>query len=134
MSEDLNSVSLTGRLTTSPELRSTASGTSVATLRVAFNTRQKSPTGEWGEKGNFINVTVWGGQADACAKFLVKGSPLAVSGRLEYREWEGEQGKRSVVEVIAEKVRFLGTSERPQPEAEPVRVTQQAAPADPVPF
>jgi single-strand DNA-binding protein len=110
---NLNRVCITGNLTRDPELRSTNSGTSVCSLRVAVNTRRKDPqTGEWGEKPNYFDVTVWGAQADNCAQYLSKGRPLAVDGRLEWREFTDRDGnKRQAVDIIADSVQFLGSRE-----------------------
>ena len=109
----INRVVLTGNLTRDPELRNTNSGTSVCSLRIACNTRRKDPsTGEWGEKPNYFDVTVWGVQAENCAQYLSKGRPIAVDGRLEWREWEDKQGnKRQSVDIIADSVQFLGSRE-----------------------
>ena len=62
---------------------------SVCSLRVACNTRRKDQsTGEWEDKPNFFDVTVWGAQGENCARFLAKGRPVAIDGRLEWREWD----------------------------------------------
>jgi single-strand DNA-binding protein len=107
---NINRVILTGNLTRDPELRSTSSGLSVCSLRIASNTRRKNQsTGEWEDKPNFFDVTVWGAQGENCARFLAKGRPVALDGRLEWREWENQQGeKRQSVEIIADAVQFLG--------------------------
>jgi single-strand DNA-binding protein len=112
---NLNVVAITGNLTTDPELRSLPSGTSVCKLRVAVNTRRKNgATGEWEEKPNFFDVTVWGAQGENCARFLSKGRPVAVQGRLEWREWETQDGhKRQAVDIIADSVQFLGGRDDP---------------------
>ena len=72
--------------------------------------RQKdSSTGEWGEKPNYFDVTVWGNQGESCAQYLSKGRPVGVDGRLDWREWEAQDGtKRQAVEIIADSVQFLG--------------------------
>jgi single-strand DNA-binding protein len=107
---NINRVVLTGNLTSEPELRALPSGTSVCKLRVACNTRRKDgPTGEWVDKPNYFDVTVWGAQGENCARYLSKGRPVAIDGRLEWREWETEQGgKRQAVDIIADTVQFLG--------------------------
>jgi single-strand DNA-binding protein len=107
---NINRVVLVGNLTKDPELRHTPSGTSVFKLRIAVNTRQKDQaTGQWGDKPNYFDVTVWGNQAESCAQFLSRGRPVAVDGRLDWREWEAQDGsKRQAVEIIAESVQFLG--------------------------
>jgi single-strand DNA-binding protein len=108
---NINRVVLVGNLTRDPELRHTPSGTSVCKLRIAVNSRQKdASTGEWGEKPNYFDVTVWGNQGESCAKFLSKGRPVGVDGRLDWREWEAQDGsKRQAVEIIADTVQFLGS-------------------------
>jgi single-strand DNA-binding protein len=108
---NINRVVLTGNLTRDPELRSLPSGMSVCSLRVACNTRRKNnSTGEWEDKPNFFDVTVWGAQGENCARFLAKGRPVAIDGRLEWREWEAQDGsgKRQAIDIIAEAVQFLG--------------------------
>src|SRR5947209_13521059 len=107
---NINRVVMTGNLTTDPELRSLPSGTSVCKLRVACNTRRKnSQSGEWEDKPNYFDVTVWGAQGENCARFLSKGRPVALDGRLEWREWETPEGaKRQAVDIIADSVQFLG--------------------------
>jgi single-strand DNA-binding protein len=107
---NINRVVLTGNLTTDPELRSLPSGTSVCRLRIASNTRRKDgASGEWVDKANFFDVTVWGAQGENCARFLSKGRPVAIDGRLEWREWETPEGnKRQAVDIVADSVQFLG--------------------------
>ena len=110
---NINRVVLTGNLTSDPELRSLPSGTSVCKLRIACNTRRKDgASGEWVDKPNYFDVTVWGAQGENCARYLSKGRPVAINGRLEWREWETQEGgKRQAVEIIAETVQFLGGRE-----------------------
>jgi single-strand DNA-binding protein len=106
---NINRVILTGNLTRDPELRSTQGGTSVCSLRVACNTRRRGPSGDWEDKPNFFDVTVWGAQGENCSRFLSKGRPVAIDGRLEWREWEDREGnKRQSVEIVADAVQFLG--------------------------
>jgi single-strand DNA-binding protein len=109
---NINRVVLTGNLTREPELRSTNSGTSVCSLRIACNTRRKnSASGEWQDKPNYFDITVWGTQGENAARFLSKGRPVAIDGRLEWREYETQDGaKRQVVEIIADNVQFLGAA------------------------
>jgi len=107
---NINSVVITGNLTRDPELRSTPSGTPVCKLRVAVNSRRKDSSGEWVDKPNYFDVTVWGAQGENCANYLSKGRPVAVQGRLDWREWETQEGgKRQAVEIIADSVQFLGS-------------------------
>src|ERR687896_2334914 len=92
-STNINRVVLTGNLTRDPELRSLPSGMSVCSLRIASNTRRKdNSTGEWVDKPNYFDVTIWGRQGENAAQYLSKGRPVAIDGRLEWREWQGQQG------------------------------------------
>jgi single-strand DNA-binding protein len=107
---NVNVAVITGNLTKDPELRSTPSGTSVCKLRVAVNSRRKDQSGNWVDKPNYFDVTVWGAQGENCANYLSKGRPVAVEGRLDWREWEAQDGsKRQAVEIIANSVQFLGS-------------------------
>lgn len=109
---NINVVVITGNLTQDPELRHLGSGTAVCELRVAVNSRRKDgSTGEWVDKPNYFNVTVWGAQGENCATYLSKGRPVAVEGRLDWREWEAKDGggKRQAVQIVANSVQFLGS-------------------------
>ena len=110
MAGSINSVVIVGNLTRDPELRATPSGTSVCSLRVAVNDRVKDPTtGEWGDKPNYFDVDVFGGQGERSAQYLSKGRQVAVSGRLRWREWETQDGqKRQAVSIVADTVQFIG--------------------------
>jgi single-strand DNA-binding protein len=107
---NINVVVITGNLTKDPELRSTGGGTSVCELRVAVNSRRKEGQ-EWVDKPNYFNVVVFGAQGENCANYLSKGRPVAVEGRLDWREWEAKDGsgKRQAVQIIANSVQFLGS-------------------------
>jgi single-strand DNA-binding protein len=118
----INRVVLLGNLTRDPELRSLPSGTTVCRMRIACNTRRRNAeTGDWDEKPNFFDVSVFGPSAEACDSFLEKGRPVAVDGRLEWREWETAEGqRRQTVEIIADSVQFLSSrapAEDPELEA-----------------
>ena len=108
---NINRVILTGNLTADPELSTLPSGTSVCKLRLAVNRRYKdSSSGEWTEKPNYFDIKVWGAQGENCANYLSKGRAVAIDGRLEWSEWEAQDGgKRSKVEVVADTVQFLGS-------------------------
>lgn len=83
-------------------------------MRVAVNTRRKDgQSGEWVDKPNYFDVTVWGKQGENCAEYLAKGRPVAVEGRLEWHEWETQDGsgKRQAVEIIANSVQFLNSGQ-----------------------
>jgi single-strand DNA-binding protein len=108
---NVNVVVITGNLTQDPELRSTGGGTSVCEMRVAVNSRRKDQSGQWVDKPNFFNVVVFGAQGDNCATYLSRGRPVAVEGRLDWREWEAKDGggKRQAVQIVANSVQFLGS-------------------------
>jgi single-strand DNA-binding protein len=105
----LNYVALMGNLVSDVELRQLESGMAVADLRLAVSERFKNKGGEMVEKTLFIDVVVWDRQAENCAKYLGKGSPVLVEGRLQMDEWtDKEGGKRSKIRVRADTVQFLG--------------------------
>jgi single-strand DNA-binding protein len=107
----LNNVVLIGNLTRDPELRYTPSGLPVATLRLAVNRNFTNQQGEI--ETDYFNVIVWRNQAEKCAEYLSKGRQVAITGRLQSRSWEANDGqKRSVVEVVADRVVFLGRRDR----------------------
>jgi single-strand DNA-binding protein len=109
MAASVNRVVVVGNLTRDPELRHTPSGMAVCSLRIAVNSRQKQADGQWGEKPNYFSVTVWGQQGENCAQYLSKGRPVAVDGRLDWREYQAQDGtKREAIEIVADSVQFLG--------------------------
>ena len=103
---NLNVVAISGNLTRDPELKEVGE-THVCSLRVAVNGRAKI-NGEWTEKPNYFDVTVWGNSAKSAAEHLSKGRAVGITGRLDWREWETDDGKRSAVQIIADNVQFLG--------------------------
>ena len=110
MAANINRVVLVGNLTRDPELKHTPGGTAVTSLRIAVNGRKKDETGQWVDKPNYFSVSVFGNQAESCAQYLAKGRPVAVDGRLDWREWQAQDGsKRQSVEIIADSVQFLGS-------------------------
>lgn len=96
---NLNRVVLTGGLTRDPELRHTPSGTAVTTLRLGYTT-QRRVGGEWQERSNYVDVELWGAQAESAVRHLSKGRQVAVDGRLEWREYETRAGERRQVHSI----------------------------------
>jgi single-strand DNA-binding protein len=113
MAANINRVVLVGNLTRDPELRHTPGGTPVCSLRIAVNSRRRDEGGNWTDKPNYFSVSVFGNQAESCAQYLSKGRPVAIDGRLDWREWEAKDGggKRESVEIVAESVQFLGSRE-----------------------
>jgi single-strand DNA-binding protein len=100
-----NNVTLIGNLVDDPELRFTPSGVAMAKVRMAVNRRWRGNDGEWQEDTSFFTGTVWREQAESAAESLQKGARVIVTGRLEQRSWETDQGeKRSVVEVQIDEI------------------------------
>lgn len=105
---NLNRVILAGRLTRDPEVRYTPSGTAVADLGLAVDDPYKNKSGEWVEQTCFVDVVVWGRQAETTGEYMHKGSPVLIEGRLQFDQWENQQGeKRSKLRVRADRVQFL---------------------------
>jgi single-strand DNA-binding protein len=122
MAINVNRVVLTGNLTHDPELHQAENTTSRCRLRLAVNGRRRDKDGNWSEKPNYVNVTVWGVPAENCAKYLARGRAIAVDGRLDWHSWLDEADKpRQALQVIAETVQFLGSPPSPprQPDSEP---------------
>jgi single-strand DNA-binding protein len=139
MATDLNCVAVTGRLVRDPELR-TVGDTSVCELRIAVNDRRKVG-GEWDDVAGFYDVSIWSGQGETAARFLTKGRQVAVSGRLQFREWTTDDGqKRSAVSIVADRVTFIGPREDSGSDDHRASATPASAPApsasdtDSIPF
>ena len=113
----MNIVILRGNLTRDPELKKTPGGVSVCDVGIAVNERFKNQAGEIREKVLFVDVTVWGNQADSLVKFMAKGSPVLIEGSLQLDQWETEQKeKRSKITIRASRVEFLHRAPgRPDP-------------------
>ncbi len=110
MAASINRVVLVGNLTRDPELKHTPGGTPVCSLRIAVNSRRKDESGQWTDKPNYFSVSVFGNQAESCSQYLSKGRPVGIDGRLDWREWQTQDGsKREAVEIVAESVQFLGS-------------------------
>jgi single-strand DNA-binding protein len=106
MANNLNSITVVGNITRDPEMRFTPSGVSKVTFGVAVNRSWRNQqSNEWEEQTSFFNVVCWRELADNVGASLKKGTRVVVTGRLEQRSWETEQGeKRSVVEIVADEV------------------------------
>lgn len=111
MAKGFNKVMLMGNLARDPEVRYTASKQAVANFPIAVNRAWKDKNGELQESVDFITVVVWGSTAENCERYLKKGSPAFVEGRLQTRSYEAKDGsgKRYVTEVVASDVIFLGS-------------------------
>ena len=106
MATDSNSITISGNNTREPEMRYTPSGVSKVTFGVAVNRSWRNQqTQEWEEQTSFFNVVAWRQLAENVGASLAKGSRVVVSGRLEQRSWENDQGeKRSIVEIVADEI------------------------------
>ncbi|MGD9695546.1 MAG: single-stranded DNA-binding protein [Thermoleophilia bacterium] len=108
MPADLNRVTLVGRLTRDPELRHTQNGDPICSIRLAVSSRARDDTGNWGDKSNYFDITVFGRQAETTSTYLTKGRRIGVDGRLSWREWTSQDGtRRQNVEIIANDIFFL---------------------------
>lgn len=125
---DLNKVMLIGRLTKDPEMRSTASGQQVASFALATNRYFKDATGAKQEKVEFHNITAWGKLAEICSQYLAKGRRAYIEGRLQTRDWVGQDGvRRYSTDIVAENLIMLDApagmganqNSRPIPQNEP---------------
>ena len=132
-----NRVFLMGNLTRDPELRYVPSGAPVATFGLAVNRTFVTQHGDKKDEVCFVRVVVFGKQAESCSQYLTKGRLVFIEGRLQYRAWEQEGQKRSTLDIVADRVQFLGgpagkhgsaeTEEMPEPAKE---AFVEDAPAD----
>lgn len=131
----VNKVILIGNLGQDPEKRFTGSGAAVTTFSIATTDRWNDKQGQKQERTEWHRIVVWGQQAENCAKYLSKGRPVYIEGRLQTRQWDDKDGnKRYTTEVIAQRVQFLGSptggqradtdassqAQPPQADAEPI--------------
>jgi single-strand DNA-binding protein len=108
VSNSINRVVLVGRLTRDPELRALPSGASVCGLRIACNSYRRDAGGEYVDRPNYFDVSVFGPAAENVERYMHKGSRVGVDGRLEWREWEtADSQKRQAVSIVADSVQFL---------------------------
>ena len=114
---NLNKVLLMGNLTRDPELRYVPSGAPVTSFGLAVNRRFVTQQGEKKDEVCFVRIVVFGKQAESCNQHLSKGRLVFVEGRLQYRSWEQDGQKRSTLDIVADRVQFLGVP-RPDSEAE----------------
>lgn len=113
----INRVNISGNLTRDPELRATSGGAQVLSFGVAVNDRAKNQqTGEWEDRPNFIECTMFGTRAEKLAQYLHKGSKVVIEGKLRYSQWEKDGQKRSKLEVIAEELEFMSRQDSGQPQ------------------
>ena len=137
MSGSFNKFIGLGNLTRDPELRYTPSGSPVCNFDLALNRSYTTQGGQKKDEVCFMTVVVWGKQAESCGQYLAKGRQALVEGHLQQRSWETPEGqKRTKVEIVAERVQFVGgNGHKGQTAPEAEEVGGQAAPEqDEVPF
>lgn len=126
---NFNKVILAGNLTRDPQLSYTANNTAVAEFGLAVNRRWRGPDGQNKEETMFVDCKVFGKQAETFSQYMSKGQPVLLEGRLEFRQWQSQDGqKRSKHAVVVEAFQFLGGSREGGAPRGP-RAAQQQAPA-----
>lgn len=106
----INRVNISGNLTRDPELRATAAGTSVLTFGIAVNDRVRNQeTGEWEDRPNFVDCTMFGSRAESVSRFLSKGAKVSLEGKLHWSQWEKDGQKRSKLDVVVNDIEFMST-------------------------
>ena len=114
----INKAIITGNLTRDAELRSTGGGLSVANFAVAVNERVKNnSTGEWEDRANYIDCTMFGRRAEALAQYMTKGTKVTIEGKLRWSQWEKNGEKRSKVEVVVDEVELMARGDKRAAEA-----------------
>ena len=111
---NFNKVYLIGNLTRDPELRVTPKGTAICQFGIAVNRQFKDESGAMRDDTTFVDIEAWGKQGETISKYLTKGRPLFVEGRLKFDQWEDKTSgqKRSKLKVVLENFQFLGTGQR----------------------
>ena len=132
----LNKIMAIGNLGGDPELRYTNSGASVCEMRVAVNESWTDKQGQRQEATEWLRVVAWGKLAENCAKYLAKGRPVYLEGRLKTRKWQDKEGNdRWTTEVVAQEVKFLGSGGAKQEQGPPAQDDGFAGrDDDPIPF
>ena len=129
----INKAIITGNLTRDAELRSTGGGLSVANFAVAVNERVKNnSTGEWEDRANYIDCTMFGRRAEALAQYMTKGTKVTIEGKLRWSQWEKNGEKRSKVEVVVDEVELMARGEKRA--AEPAEAHQGGVYDEDIPF
>jgi len=127
-----NRVILVGNLTRDPRLKRIPSGEAVTDLGLATSEKYKNRDGELSESVCFVDIVAWGRQAESCARYLTKGAPVLVEGKLQFDQWQAQDGSpRNKLRVRASRIQFLG---RPGGGAEGRETVPGEQTADPIPF
>lgn len=132
MAADMNTVSLVGRLARDAELKSTGT-TPVLRIRLAFTSSRKVGDG-WEDAPNYVDVVTFGRQAETIAGMVAKGDRIGITGRLSWREWESDNGKRQTIEVVADRVQLLTPKRDAAPAVAPAPVVPVPSDFDDVSF
>jgi single-strand DNA-binding protein len=130
---NFNKVILAGNLTRDPEMRYTPKGTAIAQFGLAVNRKWKSETGEMKDEATFVEIEAWSGTAETICKYLKKGRPILIEGRLRYQAWDDKQTnqKRSKLSVVLENFQFLDSGRTEAGAAAGSSTRTAAAPAAP---
>jgi single-strand DNA-binding protein len=137
---NFNKVLLMGNLTRDPEVRYTPKGTAIATIGLAVNRNWTTETGEKKEEVTFVDVDVWGRQAETIGQYMSKGRPIFIEGRLKLDQWDDKESgqKRSKLKIVCESFQFLGSpkgtgevSDQPPPSANRPQRSNRPAPSAP---
>lgn len=126
----INRVAISGNIGNDPDLRQTASGVQVLSFSVAVNDRVKGEDGQWTDRPNWIDCTMFGARAQSVSRFLSKGSKVAIDGKLRWSQWERDGQKRSKIEVIVDEIEFM-TSRGDAPSQATAQPARQQAPYQP---
>ena len=131
----LNRVILCGTLTRDPEISYTPGGMAICKFGLAVNERVKNQNDEWTDRPSFVDITVFGRQAETSNQYLQKGSPALLEGRLRWDSWEDKNGggKRSKLYVVADRVQFLGGRQEEGAAGGGAPAASRPAPATPPP-
>jgi single-strand DNA-binding protein len=108
VARSFNQVVIMGNLTRDPDLRTTPNGGSVCSFSMALNRSYRNTNDEWTEATDYVDVVAWSSLAERTAKYISKGRPVLVHGRLQSRTWEKDGQKHSKVEVVAQEIVYLG--------------------------
>lgn len=105
----INRVVISGNIGNDPDLRQTSSGVQVLSFSVAVNDRVKGEDGQWTDRPNWIDCTMFGARAKSVSRFLSKGSKVAIEGKLRWSQWERDGQKRSKIEVIVDEIELMAS-------------------------
>lgn len=135
----LNKVFLIGNVTRDTELRVTPKGTAICQFGLAINRKYKDEAGDKKDDTTFVDIEAWGKTAELCSKYLTKGDPCFIEGRLRLDQWEDKQSgqKRSRLKVVADNIQFLGPRQQqqePQPKPSEPQASSSAGVDTDIPF